>query len=285
MTAIDRSRLHHPEELFKAGFGESRLKLAFKDIATGIGSYRVWVYLGWHDIKQRYRGSTLGPFWLTFSTAIMVGMLSFLYGNLFGLSLSVYAPFLTLGTIVWVLIAAVVNESCTVFVLSGAVIKQIRQPLTLHVCRMVWRNVIIFFHNAVILIPVMYIFGSKPHIDVIWLPVGLFLIAANGIWVGVFLGALCARFRDIPPIVSSLVQVVYFVTPIMWLPEILKARGVTWLVDVNPAYHFIEIIRAPLLGNAITATSWYWVLGTTLFGFSLALLFLGYFRSRVAYWL
>lgn len=283
--STEKYRLHYPEASYRTGFGDSRLKLAVHDIAAGVAAYRVWGYLGWHDIKQRYRGSTLGPFWLTISTAIMVGMLSFLYGNLFGLSLSVYAPFLALGTIVWVLISTLLNESSTVFVLSEPVIKQIRQPLTLHVCRMVWRNVIIFFHNSVILVPVLYLFGTRPNFDIVWLPVGLLLIALNGIWVGIALGALCARFRDIPPIVGSLVQVVFFVTPIMWLPDILRARGITWLITINPVYHFIEIIRAPFLGNAITIESWLWVLGTTFFGFTLALMLLVRSRSRIAYWL
>lgn len=283
--SVEKHRLHHPEASYRTGFGDSLLKLAVHDIAAGVSGYPVWGYLGWHDIKQRYRGSTLGPFWLTISTAIMVGMLSFLYGNLFGLSLSVYTPFLAIGTVVWVLISTLLNESCTVFILSESMIKQVRQPLTLHVCRMVWRNVIIFFHNSVILLPILYLFGARPHHDIVWLPVSLLLIALNGIWVGLALGALCARFRDVPPIVGNLIQVVFFVTPIMWLPDTLMARGITWLITLNPVYHFIEIIRAPFLGNPITAESWLWVTGTTLSGFMLALLTLVRFRSRITYWL
>ena len=53
-----------------------------KDILTGMCSLRIWGTLGWHDIKQRYRRSVLGPFWFTLSTAIMVGVLGALYSSI-----------------------------------------------------------------------------------------------------------------------------------------------------------------------------------------------------------
>jgi len=269
------------------GVPESIWSIAYKDFKAGIKNYRVWSFLGWQDIRQRYRRSLLGPFWLTLSTATMVAMMSLLYGQLFRLPLDVYAPFLACGTIIWTMIATILNESCTAFMDGESLIKQVKMPLTVHVFRMVWRNIVIFFHNIVILIPVWLVFdkGLSP-LHLLTALLGVSFIALNGLWVGIVLGALCARFRDIGPIISNLIQVVFFLTPIMWLPEVLEGRGVaSWLVQINPFYHFLETVRNPLLNTHVPIESWGVVLGITLVGGVFGAAMLGRFKNRVPYWL
>lgn len=262
-------------------------KAAWNDVASGLANYRLWMFLGWQDIRQRYRRSVLGPFWLTLSTAIMVSMMSVLYGRLFKMPMEIYAPFLASGTIIWALIATLINEGCSTFMAADSMIKQVRMPLTLHACRMVWRNLIVFCHNAVILVPVYLMFGkSAQPLEVLTTMVALGMIAINGLWVGVVLGMLCARFRDIGQIVTNLVQVAFFITPIMWLPSILEGRGMAWwLLVVNPFYHIVEIARAPILGAPFPATSWKIVILFTTCGVLTGMAMLGRFRNRIAYWL
>jgi lipopolysaccharide transport system permease protein len=97
------------------------------------------------------------------------------------------------------------------------------------------------------------------------------------------LGVFCTRFRDIQPIIINLVQIAFFMTPILWKPEVLGNRR--WIADLNPAYHFIEIVRAPILGSPLPGWSWVVALGLLPVGFALALSVLYRFRSRVTYWL
>lgn len=262
-------------------------RAAWNDVASGLANYRLWMFLGWQDIRQRYRRSVLGPFWLTLSTAIMVSMMSVLYGRLFKMPMDIYAPFLASGTIIWTLIATLINEGCLTFMAADSMIKQVRMPLTLHACRMVWRNLIVFCHNAVILVPVYLIFGkSAQPLGLLTTIAALGMIAINGLWVGMVLGMLCARFRDIGPIVTNLVQVAFFITPIMWLPSILEGRGMAWwLLVFNPFYHIVEIARAPILGDPLPATSWKIVILFTACGVLTGMAMLGRFRNRIAYWL
>ena len=166
------------------GGGESRLSQAMKDLLSGGAAYTVWGLLGWQDIKQRYRRSMLGPLWITISTGIMVGMLSLLYGALFQQPLQLYAPFVGIGMIVWLFIANVLNEATVVFQSSEAIIKQVRMPLTLHVCRMVWRNVIVLLHNCVIVFPILFLYGKGLSADLVLVPLAIATIAANDVWVG-----------------------------------------------------------------------------------------------------
>jgi ABC-2 type transport system permease protein len=269
------------------GDGESviskSLGLAIDDIKDGLKAVPIWSVLGWQDIKQRYRRSVLGPFWLTISTAIMVTALGFLYAELLGQEVADFIPHVGAGLIVWTFLSTMILESAIVFTNSEGIIKQIRMPLTVHVCRMVWRNVMIFAHNAVILLCLLYLIPEINIIELLTIPFGVFLIALNGLWIGLVIGVICTRFRDVAQILANVVQVLFFVTPIFWKPELLANRG--WIAEYNPAYHFIELIRSPLVGGGIPESSWLITSSITLAGFIVAIAVLAKYRSRVAYWL
>ncbi len=253
------------------------------DLISGISAVRVWGTLSWHDIRQRYRRSILGPFWFTLSTAIMVGVLGALYSTLLQQDVRQYLPFLAIGLVAWQFLATCATEGCNVFISAGYLIKQIRLPLTVHACRQVWRNFVIFLHSLPVVIITLIIFGQWPNENILVLPLGLILLVLNALWVTIVLGILCARYRDILPIVGNFIQIAFFFTPVMWAPNILKERA--WIADYNPLYHLIEIIRAPVLGEPTLIVSWIWAVGMVLFGFALAQWMMFRYRDRVAYWL
>jgi lipopolysaccharide transport system permease protein len=253
------------------------------DIKAGLLAVRVWGTLGWHDIRQRYRRSVIGPFWFTLSTAIMVGVLGTLYSTLLNQDPTRYIPYLAIGLVVWQFLSACAMEGCSVFIEAGYLIKQIRIPLTIHVCRQVWRNFVIFLHSLPVVIFALILFGQWPNENILFLPIGLILLVFNAIWVSIVLGILCARYRDILPIVSNFIQIAFFLTPVMWSVDILKQRA--WIAEFNPLYHLMEVIRAPVLGRAVSLDSWLWTSGMLFVGFALAYWMMFRFRNRVAYWL
>ena len=260
--------------------GQTRLAIA--DLADGLCRWPLWGLMGWQDIRQRYRRSMLGPFWLTLSMGILVGALGVLYAKLFGVDIHDYLPFLTLGFLSWTLISTLINEGCGTFTASENFIKQMRLPFSLFVYRIVWRNLIIFAHNLIIYPVVAVLFGIWPGVTgLLFLP-GLAIVALNGLWAGLLLGMICARFRDVPQIVASLLQVAFFLTPIIWKPDLLGRRA--GIVDLNPFYHFVQIIRAPLLGEVPDALTWGMALGVTAAGWFVTFLFFRRFRSRISYW-
>ena len=258
-------------------------KKSQNDLALGIYSFRIWGTLGWHDIKQRYRRSILGPFWFTLSTAIMAVVLGVLYSNILNQEIADYLPFLAAGLVIWQFMSTSVMEGCNIFIASSSLIKQIDLPLTVYACRAVWRNFIILLHSLPIVIFSLLIFGEMPNEEIFLLPFGLALLMLNAVWVTVALGILCARYRDVLPIVSNFIQIAFFFTPIMWSPDILNGRS--WIATYNPLYHLIEIVRAPILGKTILIESWYWSISLVFIGFVFSQYLMGRYRSRVAYWL
>ncbi len=258
---------------------------AISDIAGGLKRITLVGMLGWRDVRQRYKRSLLGPFWLTISKGIMIATIGMVFGQLFGAALTDYLPFLSIGMIVWGFMSSVITEGCFGFISAEDVIKQLPLPLFLHILRMIWRNLLILAHNAVIL-PLVYFAVSKPVTLTALCAIPAFaLVLLNLAWIALILAILSARYRDLPQIVASILPVLFYLTPIMWMPERLSEKASMLLLDFNPAYHLLELIRAPLLGKLPDLLSWEVSAGMALVGWGIALAFYGRYKRRIPYWL
>jgi ABC-2 type transport system permease protein/lipopolysaccharide transport system permease protein len=255
---------------------------AVSDILDGWSKRNLWTTIGLHDVRQRYRRSVIGPFWITISTGIMIGALGLLYGQIFKIDTAEYLPFLAAGFFAWGLISNLVIEGCQAFNSSEHLIKQLSAPLSIYVYRVLWSNLLTAAHNVWIFVLVALWYSVGISWSVVLLLPALALILVNGLWVGLLLGLLSARFRDIPLIVASVMQVMFFITPIMWKPDMLPGRAL--LLDANPFYHFVEILRAPMLGQMPSAENWLAAVSVTLVGWAVALTFYTAYRWRIAYW-
>lgn len=263
---------------------------AFNDISEGLQQRRLWGHLGWQDIKQRYRRSVIGPLWITISMAVTVTALGLLYSQLFNQSLSEHVPYLAVGFIVWGFMGDCINVGSEVFISNEGLIKQLPAPISVHILRLLWRQVLFFLHNLAVYFLVLLIF-PKPlsWIDLIAIP-AFAMIALNGAWVITVVGVISTRFRDIPPVTQSLVQLMFFMTPIVWNYDVFRSSPNpaiaerAKLAEINPFMHFLEIIRQPMLGSPIAWHHWLVVVIITVVGWSLALLVLRNYRARVSYW-
>jgi ABC-type polysaccharide/polyol phosphate export permease len=253
-----------------------------RDLRQGIASVHIWPTLAWQEIRARYRRSLLGPFWLTISIGVLIAGMGPLYSRLFGQATSAYFPHLAVSFIVWMLLASLINEGCTCFTGAEGLIKEARMPLTVHVLRVVWKNVIVFFHHSLIFLIVFVVYPPPLNWSLVLVPFAILAIAINAIWAGLFLGMLCARFRDIPLIIQSIVQVMFFLTPVLWRPESLGRHA--WAAQWNPLNHLLEIVRAPLVDGRVPLLSWGAVLVMTVAGFAMVVPLFARLRPRIAYW-
>ncbi|MEO8816056.1 MAG: ABC transporter permease [Mycobacterium sp.] len=262
-------------------------KRAWADLTGGFGRRELWLYLGWQDIRQRYRRSVLGPFWITIGTATTAVAMGGLYSKLFHLDLAVHLPYVTLGLIIWNLLNAAILEGADVFVANEGLIKQLPTPLSVHVYRLVWRQLILFAHNIIIYIPIAIIFPKTwSWADLSVLP-ALALIALNCVWVSLCFGILATRYRDITPLLFSVVQLLFLMTPIIWNYDTLRAQGATqWMkvIEFNPLFHYMDLMRMPLLGAHQSLRHWAVVLLLTAIGWACAAVAMRQYRARVAYW-
>lgn len=241
--------------------------------------------LGWQDVKQRYRRSRLGPFWLTISMAVLIITIGLVFGTIFNTPMREFLPFLALGIILWTYLSSVINEGCTEFVNAEGVIKQLPLPWFLHSMRVIWRNLIVLGHNFVI-VPILFLVFLKPvgWVALLAIP-GLAIATLNLAWLGLLVGIVCTRYRDLAQIVASVLQIAFYVTPIIWMPSLLSGRTSMLFLNTNPFYHLIELVRAPLLGAPATSLNWLVCVLMAVVGWSLTLYMFGRYRDRMSYWL
>ncbi len=260
----------------------TRSRMAIADVRQGLGLFRLSFVLGWLDIKLRYRGSLLGPFWLTLSTAIMVGSLGVLYSALFKMELHDYLPYLALSLVLWNFLGSLVSEGCACFTDSESLIRSLRMPYLLHALRVAVRNVLVLAHNIVVIAGVFAIFMVAPKASALLALPALLLWAVDAVAVIVLLGAFCARFRDVPPIVASVMQLAFFLSPIIWKPELLGAKA--RFLPLNPFYALFEIVRGPLLGDIPSLTTVASALGYSALLCGLSWMLFVRVRGRLAFW-
>ncbi|GBR09966.1 ABC transporter permease [Acetobacter oeni] len=262
----------------------SRVILAFEDIIEGARLWRLAVSLGWLDIRLQFRGSTVGPLWLTLGTAVMIGSMGMIYGRLFHLVLRDYLPYLSISMILWqVGLAGVMQDACTCFTSAANSIRSTRLPFSLQAFRTLVRSAVTFSYNIVVPIAVYAIFGLLPGPEAFLAVPGLMIWAINAFALCLLFGSIGARYRDIPPIVASGIQVAFYVTPIIWNAHQLGKRG-NWLI-LNPFYSLLEIVREPLTGQAPRLEMWIVALSISVGLWILSLMVFSRSRARLAFWI
>lgn len=258
-------------------------RTAIRDICTAFGQMHLAAFLAWDDIRERYVRTFLGPMWIVLSTGIWFGVMGFVMGNIFEQHVSEYMPYLVCGLVSWLLISTCIAEGAMVLIQAKRIITSYNLPIFLHFLRFIVRNKIIFLHNAVILAIVLIVF-PQPLNGATWLLIpGLVfntLILLSG---AVLLSLANIRYRDTHMVISNALQVLPYITPIFWHREMLKNH--MWVADVNPIYHMIEIVRAPLLGTLPNTLSWMVTGSLALAMPLLACVAFVHFRHRIIFWL
>jgi ABC-type polysaccharide/polyol phosphate export permease len=259
-----------------------QLQMALRDLRTSFQRIGLAWSLAWHDVVSRYRGSILGPFWITLSMGVMVLGIGLLYASLFQIPASEHLPFVALGIVFFGVMTGMINEGCETFVQAAGMLSQTSLPMFTFVWRTVLRNLIYLAHHLVIVVLVLAFSGWR-EANVPVAVVGLVLMVANAGWLSMVVGIASARFRDIPQIVISVMQFAFLFTPVFWRPD--SRAGLQPILDFNPFYHLLETVRAPLLGQAVDAGSYLVLIALAVVGWTLTFALFARTRRRIVHYL
>lgn len=233
-----------------------------------------------------YRRTLLGPFWLLVGPSLFIALLGILFAEIGDASRDIFIPHLAIGLITWTLVNSFIVGSATVMKRRRSLILQ----GTLSLYAVVWLEVIktllLFVHQLPILVIVFLIY----EIDLDWKALqsllALILLIVNGIWITHVFGILGARYPDLIELFNATMRIAFLTTPILWMPGEGMHRGVlSSFLTYNPFYHFIEIVRAPLLGNSPDWLSWGVAIGFIVFGFVGAWILNKRYAPIVPFWL
>jgi lipopolysaccharide transport system permease protein len=259
------------------------IRAAWTDIAESFKASNLWFALGLNDIVARYRGSIIGPFWITLTTAVFVLGVGFLYAGLMKVSVANYLPWMTTGVVVWGLISQSVLEGGDSLIAAGQVLRQTAIPVPLFVWRVVWRNLLTFCHQAPVLLIVAIKFGYLLRMNLPEAILGIGLVEANVTWFALFCAILCARFRDMQQILASLTQLLFFLSPVLWLPTGMRGLG-GQIMMFNPVVHMLNAVRGPLIGQDIPLFSGLYLVGSAIVGWAFVIVFFSRVRRRIVHY-
>ncbi len=241
--------------------------------------------LGFQDIKQAYRRSAFGPFWLTIGMAVQIVTMGLVFGIIFKTELPEYLPFLATSIMFWGLISTSINDGCMTFISSEAMIKQLNLHHLQYVLRTVWKNLVAAGHNFLILPLVLLFVFRFPGWPLLSLLPGILLLIVNITWVVWLLGMLSARYRDMPQIIASAMTIAFYVTPVMWYPELIENNALAHLLlGLNPIYHWLQIVRLPIMGEWPTWENWGLALISAGIGWCVTLVAHKKTKNMIAYW-
>jgi ABC-type polysaccharide/polyol phosphate export permease len=267
-----------------ANLTRRQLALALRDLFDGTRLWRVWYVLGVNEVRQRYRRSMLGPFWVTASMGIQALVMGFLLAFLFHLDVQRYLPFLCISLVTWTFLMTSITDGALCFIAMNATILQIKRPLWTYVMLVLWRNGIIYAHTLVIFVVAALIYRVYPSSHYLLIPASVALLVLNVSWIALAVGVLAARFRDVPLLVQSLFSVLMWATPVYYHLEQLGPNTRT-IIELNPLTYVIEVARSPFLNEAQPASVWLVASALAVFGWLFAFALFARSRARVPYWL
>lgn len=264
--------------------GRSHVDPALRDVRVGLSSVRLWWLLGLTDVRQRYSRSRLGQFWITLSTAVFVFGIGVVNASLFRTAVVDYLPYVSAAFLIWNLMTGVLNDATVAFVQAAGFLRQQALPKTVFVLRPLVRHAVVLAHNLVILPVVFIACGVAPGLDVLAVAPGLVVLAAALLGLSMALGVLATRFRDLPQLVQNLLQLGFFLTPVMWRPEQLSPE-MSAVLAWNPFATLLGLVVGPLLGRVPGPEAWLAGVGIATACLATGFIIFARFRARLVYWL
>lgn len=245
--------------------------------------YRVVVNLSWDNIKVRYARSVIGPFWLVLATAISALGLGYIWSTLFNQDKEIFIPALCVGLIIWQFISTCILEAPNCYVENTAIIKNTVNSILIFPLITIIRNLIIFVHNFIIVAIIFLIYPPDINYHTLLLIPGIILVIGNLIWMVGILGFLGARYRDIAPAITSMMTIVFFLSPVIYKPDQLGLKA--YLMWLNPFTYLISLIRDPLTGHSSPLFSYAISTTALLVGYFAFALMIEKYKYKLPYWL
>ncbi len=258
--------------------------IALQDLVHGLVQWRLWYLMGSSDMRRRFARSRLGPLWITVSSAISVATIGIVWSYLWQIPVREILPYIAVHLTMWQFIATGANESASALPANtNYFLNQYLSASTILFAQL-YRNILTLALNLIFPLLVCLTFGVEFTFYAAMSLLGFVFLLGWCFWTGYAIAILCTRFRDLVQVVASLFTVLFFVTPILWKPELLPAEAQYYL-SLNPFAVLMSVTCDPLLNRPVPASYWLAAFVLSAGGLILILPFIGKYRRRIVYWL
>jgi lipopolysaccharide transport system permease protein len=256
----------------------------FDELARGMRQWRVWHLLGIWDLRHRYARSKLGQLWMVLSTAIMILALGIVWSLLWNQAIGELMPFIGVGLIIWNFLTQVLTECTAIFVVHGNFYRNQRMNFSVSIYSVVYKNTMILAHSLIIVAILIIVFRVPFNWYQLQIVPSFVLTWITMVWSGYIIAMACVRYRDVIQVITNWLAILFFLTPVMWKADFLPSQY-RFIIDYNPFAQFLELLRAPLLGEPVSLHTWVSTLVIAVGGAMIALPLIGRYQRRVIFWM
>ena len=261
----------------------SPLAAGITDIVQSFRRTTLWVTPGWYDFILFYRRTLIGPFWETIIMAVWVGGIGIVFGRLLGSADKAYFAYVGVGVVLWFYMTSILSLSTSLFTSRDILLLSVNNPIYTYPLRHIVVSVARLLMHAPVMVGVLAFSAPAVDSNLPMAALGFAAILLASLWVAPLVGFLGARYHDLKYVLSAGMRFLFFITPVFWRADGLGERSL--LARTNPFAHFLDVVRAPLLGEPLWEASWTVVLVTNLVGLTLTLLIHAGCHRRVVFWL
>ena len=262
----------------------SPASFALKDVVDGFRRLDVVWYLAYDDLRGRFRRTVLGPLWVALANLVFILGVGFVFSQVFQADLAGFLIYLAAGMAPWALFSSIVAEAPQLFVRSKTLFETYPLPWSVTVLRSLIGHSLVFTIHLTVFFLLALGFGASFSLSALLAIPGVLALIASGYGLGLGLGVLGARFRDLGPAIGAVLPFLFILTPIFWRVSDLGGSRPA-VTHFNPIFHYIDAIRSPLIGETVDPMTWQFVgVGAVLcLAFGLGLY--ARWRRHLYYWL
>ncbi|WP_059021770.1 ABC transporter permease [Vibrio coralliirubri] len=251
------------------------------DFQQSIKEREFWLTLAWVELKRSYSGTRLGVFWRPLSATIVGLTLGVVYSIILQQPAGEYVPYVITGLVVWTFISQLIIEGGKIFYANASQIKEVPLSYLSYVYKYLIRNSISLLFSFLPVVIVLTYFGHIFDSRIFQTLFGVFLVSLNGFWVSIILGIATLYLKDLTEFTANFMRLVFFITPVLWTPEMAGAKGA--IVIYNPLYYYLDIIRSPLIGHDINTHSYLITSSITVVGIVISYFIYNRSRDKISF--
>lgn len=281
-TACGPSKLPNPPCVKTASI--DRGQRAKWDLSRALHAWPIVILIGTSDVSARYRRSALGQIWITLSLGVTVLSIGLVWAYIWKQPTQQFLPYFAVGQVIWTFMTGLITDSTTTYIEHSTYLRELNLPRSTYLFSTMIKHLIILGHNALILPPIYIIFGVPFTLEMLLFPPAFVLTALFLFGCSTMLAIVGLRFRDVSSIAGNIVGIMYFLTPVLWQLDTLPPEFATYM-HFNPLAVFLELLRAPMLGQTAPTNYWWIATGLTMLVLILSFRVFARCRARITFWL
>lgn len=247
------------------------MRRLFRDLVESIRNPEFWALSGWLDIVVRYRQSRLGVLWLMAPSIVYIWGLGSFFASMQGMKIASFAGHVAIGYTVFRVVSSVIIESTTAFAAAGPFILDGHVRLTDFVLRVMAKALFYFLASVPVVFVALVLYPQVQWTGILLSLVSFPLVLANAFWIGIVFALIGARFQDLSQFIGNIFMFAFLLTPIIWHADTMPEGSIRGtFARFNPLYHMVEVVRAPMLGEAVEPLTLYYLVAMTVVGWLLA---------------